>query len=79
VIGFLAVSQDALCDDEEEVREAAAKAFGQLQHTVGGRAVDEILPSLLAELTSGNAARANRATHGLRGILSQRSKDVRAV
>ena len=70
--------QEALCDDDADVRDAAAKAFSSLQHTVGGRAIDEILPSLLAELTSGNAVRANRATFGLRGILSQKSKDVRS-
>ena len=71
------LSQDALCDVDADVREAAAKAFSTLQHTVGVRAVDEILPSLLSELTCGNATRAARATFGLRGILAQKSKDVR--
>lgn len=75
-VDCVCVFQEALCDEEEEVRDAAAKAFNTLQHTVGGRAVDEILPSLLSELTCGVPERANRATYGLKGILSQKSKDV---
>ena len=60
-----------------QVREAAATAFNKLQHIVGIRAVDEILPSLLAELSSPDPRRSHQATHGLRGILAQRSREVR--
>ena len=70
--------QDALCDVSPEVREAAATAFNKLQHIVGIKAVDEILPSLLAELSSPDARRSHQATHGLRGILALRSREVRS-
>jgi hypothetical protein len=61
-----------------DVREAAAIAFNKLQHVVGIRAVDEILPSLLVELGCGDSVRSNLATHGLRGILASRSREVSA-
>ena len=60
------------------MREAAAIAFNKLQHVVGIRAVDEILPSLLVELGCGDSVRSNLATHGLRGILASRSREVSA-
>ena len=61
------------------MREAAAIAFNKLQHVVGIRAVDEILPSLLVELGCGDSVRSNLATHGLRGILASRSREVSTV
>jgi hypothetical protein len=69
--------QQALCDTDADVREAAARAFNMLHQTVGIRCVDEILPSLLAELGSSDNHRALLATYGLRGILATRSREVR--
>ncbi|KAJ2663024.1 translational activator of GCN4 [Coemansia sp. RSA 1200] len=40
-----------LCDDDAAVREAAAAAFNALQQAVGPRAVDAVVPPLLAALT----------------------------
>ena len=41
----------ALCDETPEVRLAAAKTFDSLHNTVGSRALDDILPPMLAKLT----------------------------
>lgn len=40
----------ALCDPLPEVRQAAAKTFDSLHSTVGGRALDDILPAMLNQL-----------------------------
>lgn len=42
--------QEALCDRSEEVRSQAAKAFQTLFKNIGPRAVDDILPALLARM-----------------------------
>lgn len=42
----------ALCDPLPEVRHAAAKTFDSLHSTVGARALDDILPTLLNQLVS---------------------------
>ena len=42
----------ALCDETPEVRLAAAKTFESLHNTVGSRALDDILPQMLEQLTS---------------------------
>ena len=44
----------ALCDEASEVRQAAAKTFDSLHNTVGSRALDDILPEMLAQLTAPN-------------------------
>ena len=41
----------ALCDDDPLVREAAAKTFDSLHNTVGSRALDDILPAMLEQLS----------------------------
>ena len=41
----------ALCDDDPSVREAAAKTFDSLHNTVGSRALDDILPAMLEQLS----------------------------
>ena len=72
------VVQDALCDEDEGVREMAASCFQSLHSAVGNRALDEIVPSLLVALESeedtGNARA--RALNGLTGILSIRSREL---
>jgi HEAT repeat protein len=42
--------QEALCDKSEEVRSQAARAFQTLFKNVGPRAVDDIVPALLARM-----------------------------
>merc|ERR550532_1747042 len=42
----------ALCDESPEVRLAAAKTFESLHNTVGSRALDDILPPMLAQITA---------------------------
>ncbi|TVY21703.1 eIF-2-alpha kinase activator GCN1 [Lachnellula arida] len=44
---LISVVRTALIDSDEEVREAAAEAFDSLQHILGKRAVDQVLPYLL--------------------------------
>ena len=72
---LLPAVRDALCDEEEEVRDAAARAFNRLQRMVGRVAVDSIVPALLEQLEIPGAEGA-RALHGLRQILVLRSKEV---
>ena len=69
--------QDALCDEDEGVRQMAASCFRSLHNVVGNRALDEIVPSLLFALDNGedNASR-GRALNGLIGILGIRSKEL---
>ena len=45
----------ALCDEAPEVRLAAAKTFDSLHNTVGSRALDDILPKMLEQLTASKA------------------------
>jgi len=42
--------QDALCDDDQGVREQAGSAFQMLHRMVGAEAVDAVVPSLLRQL-----------------------------
>merc|ERR1719266_2488835 len=45
----------ALCDESPEVRAAAAKTFDSLHNTVGSRALDDILPPMLEEMTNNSS------------------------
>eukprot|EP01050_Picozoa_sp_SAG11_P037869 SAG11_NODE_15154_length_587_cov_1.153689_2_plen_85_part_00 len=58
----------ALCDEDEDVREAAAKAFSTMyrQPEFGRRALDEIVPSLMQAINDGNLD----ALDGLRQIIN---------
>jgi hypothetical protein len=72
------VVQDALCDDDESVRQMAATSFQNLFFSVGSRAMDEVVPALMVALESSasdDVTRA-RALNGLTGILSIRSKEL---
>lgn len=53
---LLVIVQTALTDGDADVREAAAEAFDSLQHIVGKRAVDHVLPRLLRQLQDPAAA-----------------------
>jgi HEAT repeat protein len=72
------VVQDALSTDDPAVRAMAATSFQSLYAVVGGRAMDEIVPSMMVALENGEhdqEARA-RALNGLTGILSVRSREL---
>ncbi|KAI1811390.1 ARM repeat-containing protein [Poronia punctata] len=49
---LISVVRTALTDFDEDVREAAAEAFDSLQHILGKRAIDQVLPYLLNLLRS---------------------------
>lgn len=70
--------QNALCDDDEGVRQMAASCFENLYNTVGTKAFDEVVPNLLAamESTSDDEEARSRAIVGLTGILSIRSREL---
>eukprot|EP00535_Pseudo-nitzschia_heimii_P006924 CAMPEP_0197189268 /NCGR_PEP_ID=MMETSP1423-20130617/19466_1 /TAXON_ID=476441 /ORGANISM="Pseudo-nitzschia heimii, Strain UNC1101" /LENGTH=2796 /DNA_ID=CAMNT_0042641327 /DNA_START=47 /DNA_END=8437 /DNA_ORIENTATION=- len=71
------VVQDAICDDNESVREMAASSFQKLYNLVGSIAMDEVVPSLMVALEDeDDEDRSYRALNGLTGILSIRSKDL---
>lgn len=70
------VVQDALCDEDEGVRELAASCFQNLHKAVGNKALDEIVPSLLVALESEDDSERTRALNGLTGILSIRSREL---
>ena len=70
------VVDEALCDDEEEVRKMAASCFQNLYTVVGNRAFDEIVPQMLASMESGDDNSRARAINGITGILSIRSKEL---
>jgi hypothetical protein len=65
----------ALIDQEATVRESAAQAFDLLHQTIGSKAVDEILPSLLRELEADGDGKAF-ALEALKEIMSVRSNVV---
>jgi HEAT repeat protein len=70
------VVQDALCDEDEGVRDMAASCFQNLHKAVGNKALDEIVPSLLVALESDDETKRIRALNGLTGILSIRSREL---
>ena len=71
------VVQDAICDDNESVREMAASSFQNLYNLVGTRAMDEVVPALMVALEdTDDDDRSGRALNGLTGILSIRSKEL---
>jgi HEAT repeat protein len=70
------VVRDGLCDADQGVREVAASCFQSLHKTVGNRALDEIVPSLLVGLESEDDNARSRALNGLTGILSIRSREL---
>lgn len=53
---LIALVRTALVDSNSEVREAAAEAFDSLQHALGKKAVDQVLPHLLNLLRSEEGA-----------------------
>lgn len=72
------VVQDALSDDDGNVRRMAATSFQSLHSVVGNRAFDEVVPSLMVALEDRNADEhfRARALNGLTGILTVRSREL---
>mmetsp|Transcript_4350 Transcript_4350/g.10408 ORF Transcript_4350/g.10408 Transcript_4350/m.10408 type:complete len:2789 (+) Transcript_4350:111-8477(+) len=71
------VVQDAICDDNEGVREMAASSFQNLYNLVGNVAMDEVVPSLMVALEdTEDEERSERALNGLTGILNIQSKSL---
>lgn len=69
--------QDALSDDDEQVRAMASSSFQSLYSLVGSRAFDEIVPSLMVSLENDDDEHAQRrALNGLTGILTVRSREL---
>ena len=72
----------ALCDDVPEVRLAAAKTFESLHNTVGSRALDDILPPMLDQLSSSTSEDEDNATirentlDGLRQVMAIKARAV---
>ncbi|XP_074026538.1 lethal (3) 80Fj [Leptinotarsa decemlineata] len=66
----------ALCDPLPEVRQAAAKTFDSLHSTVGARALDDILPTLLNQLNHEDPNVAEWTLDGLRQVMSIKSRVV---
>jgi HEAT repeat protein len=73
---IVVVVRDALCDEDEGVREMAASCFQSLHKTVGNKALDEIVPQLLVGLENEDDKARVRALNGLTGILSIRSREL---
>ena len=74
----------ALCDELPEVRAAAAKTFDSLHNTVGSRALDDILPPMLEQMTD-NAGKENdeeakilyeNTLDGLRQVMAIKARAV---
>ncbi|KAL7541160.1 hypothetical protein ACHAXR_010687, partial [Thalassiosira sp. AJA248-18] len=70
------VVEDALCDEDQEVRTMAASCFQNLYNVVGNRTLDEIVPSLLVAMESDDDDTKTRALNGMTGILSVRSREL---
>lgn len=66
----------ALSDPLPEVRHAAAKTFDSLHSTVGSRALDDILPSMLNGLSDPDPFVAECTLDGLRQVMAIKSRVV---
>ncbi|KAL9698248.1 hypothetical protein quinque_001689 [Culex quinquefasciatus] len=66
----------ALADPLPEVRQAAAKTFDSLHTTVGSRALDDILPSMLESLSDPDPDVAEWTLDGLRQVMAIKSRVV---
>lgn len=66
----------ALSDPLPQVRKAAAKTFDSLHNTVGTRALDEILPSMLSGLSHEDPEVAENTLDGLRQVMAIKSRVV---
>lgn len=70
------VVQDALCDENDQVRTMATQCFQSLFQVVGTRTLDEVVPALLVSMESEDDVTKTRALNGVTGILSVRSREL---
>lgn len=70
------VVQDALCDEDDQVRKMATQCFQSLFQVVGTRTLDEVVPALLVSMESEDEVTKTRALNGVTGILSVRSREL---
>ena len=75
---IIPVVRDALSDDSEIVRKMAATSFQSLYAAVGSRVMDEIVPTFMVALETGEHDESSRmrALNGLTGILGVRSREL---
>ena len=71
--------QKALCDDNSDVRKAAAKTFDSLHSTVGAKALDDILPVMLERLSDKSEETAKERENILDGLRLVMAIKARAV
>ncbi|XP_013182147.1 PREDICTED: translational activator GCN1 isoform X1 [Papilio xuthus] len=74
--GLVPTVRTALCDPLPEVRMAAARTFDSLHATIGNKALDDILPPMLAQLHDADTQRADAALDGLKQIMAIKSRAV---
>ncbi|XP_068630147.1 stalled ribosome sensor GCN1 [Battus philenor] len=74
--GLVPTVRTALCDPLPEVRVAAARTFDSLHATIGNKALDDILPPMLAQLHDADQQRADAALDGLKQIMAIKSRAV---
>lgn len=58
----------ALCDPLGDVRTAAARTFDSLHATIGNKALDDILPQMLAQLNDPDPQLADATLDGLKQV-----------
>ena len=68
--------QDALSDEDPEVRSLASESFQSLHELVGNKATEEIIPSLMVALEAEDSESVARSINGLSAILSVKSRDL---
>ncbi|ODQ53263.1 ARM repeat-containing protein [Saitoella complicata NRRL Y-17804] len=71
---LIAAVRSSIVDHDADVREHAARAFSLLQQILGSKAVDQILPSLLSLLQSGENSQ--NALAALRDLMELRSNVI---
>ncbi|KAI5995298.1 armadillo-type protein [Pisolithus orientalis] len=72
---IVSVVRTSLVDDDITVRSAAAKAFDTLQEHIGGKAIDQIIPTLLEALRQPGES-SGTALQALREVMSIRASTV---
>jgi hypothetical protein len=73
--GIITIVRQSLVDDSASVRAAAAVAFDVLQETLGTKAIDETIPTLLQALRQPGES-SGTALQALREVMSVRASTV---
>lgn len=73
---IIAVVRQALVDESQSVRHAAAQAFDATQTYIGPRAIDETIPTLLEALSDTSGGTSETALAALREVMRARSDVV---